>query len=94
MTNRNAEQLEFPGVNRRRVAAAFSGGDVSSDGGVLLLRQVDRRLGLTAEVARLLDDPRRKASCEHDLLSIAETILGKVVRRNVVREDASYAEEL
>ena len=70
MTNRNAEQLEFPGVNRRRVAAAFSGGDVSSDGGVLLLRQVDRRLGLTAEVARLLDDPRRKASCEHDLLSM------------------------
>jgi hypothetical protein len=37
---------------------------------VLLLRQVDRLLGLTASVSDLLEDPRRRASCEHDQLSL------------------------
>jgi hypothetical protein len=36
----------------------FTGGDVSSDGGVLLLRQVDRRLGLVAALDAVLPDPR------------------------------------
>ncbi|MCZ6557810.1 MAG: IS1380 family transposase [SAR324 cluster bacterium] len=70
MTNRSAEPLSFPGCKGRRVEAEFSGGDVTSDGGVLLVRQADLLLGLTAAIARLLHDPRRQASCEHDLLSM------------------------
>jgi hypothetical protein len=52
------------------VEANFKGGEISSDGGVVLLRQVDRRLKLTTAIARVLDDPRRQASCEHDVLSL------------------------
>jgi hypothetical protein len=52
------------------VEAHFGGSSVSSDGGVLLLRQADRRLGLTAAVATALGDERRQASCQHDLLSL------------------------
>jgi hypothetical protein len=52
------------------VEASFQGGDITSDGGVLLLQQVDRRLGLTEAIAQVLQDPRRRASCEHDLLSL------------------------
>ncbi len=70
MTNRSREQLVFPGCNGRRVEAEFSGGNITSDAGVLLLRQADRYLGLTASIARLLDDPRRQASCEHTVLSM------------------------
>ncbi len=70
MTNRSREQLSFPGVKGRRVEAAFEGGNITSDGGVLLLRQADRRLGLTAAAARMLADPRRQASCDHDRLSM------------------------
>ena len=70
MTNRSAEPLSFPGCKGRRVEAEFSGGDVTSDGGVLLVRQADLLLGLTAAIARLLHDPRRQASCEHDVLSM------------------------
>jgi hypothetical protein len=47
------------------VEAKFDGGDITSDGGVLLLRQVDQRLGLSAAVTRALVDPRRQASCLH-----------------------------
>ncbi|MCH7479676.1 MAG: transposase [SAR324 cluster bacterium] len=70
MTKCSRDQLEFPGCRGRKVEAEFSGGDVTSDGGVLLLRQADRRLGLTSSVARLLNDPRRQASCEHTSLSM------------------------
>ena len=48
--------------------AAFTGGEVSSDGGVLLLRQADRKLGLTSSVARALTETRRKKSCRHSLV--------------------------
>lgn len=40
-TQCNAEQLEFACVERRRVVAAFDGGQVCSDGGALLLKQTD-----------------------------------------------------
>ena len=66
----SAEQLSFPGSKGRKVDAAFEGGHVTTDGGVLLVRQADRRLGLTGQVAKVLSDPRRKASCEHSVLSM------------------------
>ncbi len=70
MTNCTQESFIFPVIKRRRVEANFQGGDITSDGGVLLLQQVDRRLGLSEAVARALDDPRRQASCDHDGLSL------------------------
>ena len=42
-------------------------GDITSDGGVLLLRQADRLTGLSDSIARALSDPRRQASCDHDV---------------------------
>ena len=61
MTICTRDRLSFPGCKGRRVEAELSGGDVVSDGGVLLLRQADRRLGLTAAVAGLMNDFRRRA---------------------------------
>ncbi len=68
--NSTQESFHFPACRRRRVEANFKGGEISSDGGVVLLRQVDRRLKLSAAVAQALDDPGRHASCEHDLISL------------------------
>lgn len=70
MTKCNHRTVQFPSCKRRKVEAHFGGGAVSSDGGVLLLRQVDRRLGLTAEVASVLEDGRRQASCQHAVRSL------------------------
>ena len=70
MTDCNQQQLLFPRCKGRRVEARFSGGAITSNGGVLLLRQADRVLGLTERVAKALCDPRRTASCQHDALSI------------------------
>jgi hypothetical protein len=70
VTECTQESFEFPVCKRRIVEANFQGGDITSDGGVLLLRQADHLLGLSAAVARVLADPRRQASVEHDGLSL------------------------
>jgi len=44
--------LPFDDLGSRRVQADFSGGTLSTDGGVLLLRQVDTNLGLTRMALR------------------------------------------
>jgi hypothetical protein len=57
----------FPACKSRKVQVDFNGGDVTSDGGALLLRQADRRLGLSRAISRLLEDPRRQKSVQHTL---------------------------
>jgi hypothetical protein len=47
------------------VQAEFTGGDITSDGGVLLLRQIDRRLGLLKAVDDAITDPRDSRYIEH-----------------------------
>ncbi len=70
MTKCTQESFDFPDVKRRSVEVNFQGGDITSDGGVLLLRQVDKRLGLSEAVSKALQDLRRRASCKHDGLSL------------------------
>jgi hypothetical protein len=40
------ELFEFEGVERRAVVASFDGGTIASNAGALLLRQLDRGIGL------------------------------------------------
>ena len=46
-----AGQLEFEGLGKRRVLAAFDAGRTTSDGGVLLLREVAERTGMAKPIA-------------------------------------------
>ena len=63
------ERVGFPACRGRRVEAEFTGGDVTSDGGVLL-RQADRKLGLLTAVAARLEDDRDPARCRHRLVDL------------------------
>jgi hypothetical protein len=72
VTNRTPSNAPFPRCCRRRVEASFDGGHITSDGGVLLLRQAARQTGLLRRVAHLIDDPRRQASCDHRFEDILE----------------------
>ena len=55
----------FSRLRRREIDVRFDGGDVSSDGGLLLLREVERRLGLLKALAPVLPDPRNPALVRH-----------------------------
>jgi hypothetical protein len=54
MENCNASRLRFASLKPREIEAEFSGGEVSNDGGVLLVRQLGRRLGRFDRVASVL----------------------------------------
>jgi len=62
-----ADRIEFGRLGRRVIEANFDGGDISSDGGLLLLRQVDERIGLTRAVAAVLEDARDPERITHPL---------------------------
>ncbi len=64
------ERIDFGRLGRRVIQADFSGGDLSSDGGLLLLRQVDRQIGLTRAAAAALPDPREPSRIEHELADL------------------------
>lgn len=88
------EIISFGKVGRRQVQAAFDGGDITSDGGVMLLREVDRRIGLTRTAAAAFIDNRRKASVRHSIRDmLAQRIFGlacgneDVTDHNTLRSD-------
>jgi hypothetical protein len=64
-TQCTAEQLEFSGVERRRVVAEFDGGTVSSDAGALLLGKADEAIGLIDRLADCFVDARNPDLIEH-----------------------------
>jgi hypothetical protein len=61
------QPLLFQDLGPRKVVADFSGGTLSSDGGVLLLRQVDRGLGVTRSLAGCFYDLRDGRWVDHQV---------------------------
>src|SRR5215211_7261001 len=54
-------------VRGKPVHVTFDGGRLTSDAGVLLLAEVERRLGLAERLARCLTDPRAPERVRHTL---------------------------
>lgn len=69
-TDCNSDQLEFEGFERRRVVAAFDGGAMTSDAGVLLLRHTDRAIGLFDRVASCFKDYRSPDQVVHSVCAM------------------------
>lgn len=71
MPDCTADSIGFGRLGRREMAAAFCGGDITSDAGMLLLRQTDRRLGLIDAVADVIPDHRRDLDrCQHTIADL------------------------
>lgn len=70
MTECTREPLTFSSLSRRRVEADFDGGCLTSDAGGLLLREVDRRLGLMARLAEAVTDRRAADAVTHTVATL------------------------
>ena len=66
----SATSFSFPAVHRKKVTAAFDGGRITSDGGVLLLAQAERAMGICAQLASCIADPRDPTRVIHALPDI------------------------
>ncbi|RAZ72883.1 hypothetical protein DPM35_26145 [Mesorhizobium atlanticum] len=64
----------FPAVGRKKITAAFEGGRIASDGGVILLAGVERRLRLADRLAAAIHDPRHPQQVTH---AIADILRGR-----------------
>jgi hypothetical protein len=57
--------MEFHAFGRREVVGKFDGGQISSDGGAILLRETEQRTGILARLARQFTDYRDSVRTEH-----------------------------
>jgi len=64
------QELELPEIDRRKLSIEFSGGDITSDGGSLLLKLIDDKLGLIQRIAKLLPDKRDLSHVTHSAESL------------------------
>jgi hypothetical protein len=62
--------LNFPLLARKPLQVHFTGGSLSSDGGLLLLAQLDRQVGLTERATACLAEWRLPGRVRHSLLSL------------------------
>jgi hypothetical protein len=63
----------LPSVSGKKVTAAFDGGKITSDGGVALLAQAERRLGIADKLAAVIDDPRDQDLIRHTIADMLRT---------------------
>ncbi len=98
-TQSNSRQFEFEAVEGRSVVAAFDGGAVSSEAGVLLLSGLDRGLGLIERFAACFDDGRDPDLIEHSVKTlVGQRVIGQIRARwprggIVQRADSGFARE-
>jgi hypothetical protein len=78
------QPLLFQELGSRKVVSDFSGGTLSSDGGVLLVRQVDGRMGLTKALAQCFTDRRDQVFIDH---SVQELVTQRVYGMALGYED-------
>ena len=89
------EQLAFSFHHSTTVVADFKGGLITSDAGLLPLRELDDRLGWTAGIAPCLSDPRDPAKTTHILPTLLrQRLFGLIAGYKVeiiLRLDAGFA---
>jgi predicted secreted protein len=91
MTSRYIPQLSFSFYRHRTIRADFSGGQITSDAGLLPLRAFDHRHGLTRGLAQRVCDPREEERVRHSILSLFRQRLYQIIAGY---EDANDADRL
>ena len=70
MTDDSLLPFSLPSVQRKKITAAFDGGRISSDGGVMLLGLAEQRMGIADRLAAEITDRRDPARVVHALSDI------------------------
>jgi hypothetical protein len=84
-------RFEFQGPGRRALVAEFSGGQITSDGGVMLLGELDRQLRIVERLAACFDDHREESRSEH---SVEELLRQRLYGLALGYEDLNDHEDL
>jgi hypothetical protein len=88
----NDPMLPLPGlspVSGKAIVAKFDGGLLSSDGGIVVLREVEQRLGVADRMAACIKDPRAPDQITHTLADIIRFRLLMIAAGHEDGNDAS-----
>ena len=91
MTKRKRKRPALKRLRRHAVDVDFDGGTLTSDGGPLLLREVDRELNLIDRIAHAIPDPRDPSHTTH---SQSEILTSRIFGIAAGYEDANDQQEL
>src|SRR5258707_676227 len=70
MTDATPLPFDLPSVRRKKLTVDFDGGNQSSDGGLLLLRQAERKLGVCRRLADAMPDRRDRDRIRHAMFEM------------------------
>ncbi len=70
MTDDTPRPFDLPSVHRKKLTVDFAGGNQSSDGGLLLLRQAERKLGVCGRLADAMPDRRDRSRIRHEMFEL------------------------
>ena len=90
-TECSRETLLFPGLGGREGVARFDGGDISSDGGLLLLHETERRTSIVDRFARCFRDLRSPVLVRHQ---VRDLVLQRVFGLALGYEDLNDHDDL
>jgi hypothetical protein len=90
MRSSNPEQLCFPPVAGQTLRADFEGGALSSDFGALLLRGIDRQIGLTTRLAAAIHDKRHQSYIDHPLRDLLAQRIYQLASGYAEANDANH----
>ncbi len=91
MTDITELPFTFPAVGRKKLAAAFDGGRLTSDSGVMLLGAAERRLKLADRLAGLIADPRDGDKITH---SVSDVLRARILAIACGYEDGNDLDRL
>ena len=90
MSHSTPKQLGFPPVAGQTIRADFEGGALSSDFGALLLRGVDRQIGLTERLAAAIHDKRHQSYIDHPLRDLLAQRIYQIASGYADANDANH----
>jgi hypothetical protein len=70
MSNDTLLPFELPSVRRKKLTVDFDGGNQSSNGGLLLLREAERKLGICRRLAAAMPDRRDADRIQRTMLEV------------------------
>jgi hypothetical protein len=95
MKKNKASVNHLANIKGRKIEFNFQGGNVTSDAGSLLLRQVDLKLGLTEQLANVIDDTRVQGQVTHSQLKmLRQRIFGLALGHEDVNDQDSLKKDI
>src|SRR4030042_3721829 len=62
--------LQFASVSGKKVTADFTGGDVTSDVGVMAMREIANKIGIIEQLAQAIHDERHQSYVKHEIIEL------------------------